>query len=52
MGVELERLNVEHTTESRQDCQELVLDTISYLSFYAIYRLNFLFAVLHGERID
>lgn len=24
MGVELERLNAEHTMESREDCQELV----------------------------
>lgn len=31
MGVELERLNAEHTMESRQDCQELVKIEIAHL---------------------
>lgn len=45
MGVELERMNAEHTMESRQDCQELVrmksLSVISILFHRSVRLLQF-----------
>lgn len=51
MGVELERLNADHTMESREDCQELVcISTLEICD--VIVLILFSISVLHGERAD
>lgn len=49
MGVELERLNAEHTMESRQDCQELVSICILHPHLHGIENVFISRSeVLHG----
>lgn len=52
MGVELERMNAEHTMESREDCQELVWNARHLLDICFFLLISVPVLVLHGQRTD